>query len=34
MIRIGDDPDYYDLPYYEYPDRSGIDWLTSIGESP
>lgn len=33
MTRLGDDPDYYDLPYYEYSRRSGIDWLTSIGES-
>ncbi|MCI0682120.1 MAG: hypothetical protein L0Y71_08450 [Gemmataceae bacterium] len=34
MTRLGNDPDYYDLPYYEHPGRSGIDWLVSIGESP
>lgn len=33
MTRLGDDPRYFDLAYYEYSGRSGIHWLTSIGES-
>ncbi len=33
MTRLGEDTNYYDLVYYEYQSRHGIDWLTSIGES-
>jgi hypothetical protein len=33
MTRLGEDPTYYDLAYYEYESRHGIEWLTSIGES-
>jgi hypothetical protein len=33
MTRLGEDPTYFDLVYYEYPGRQGIDWLNSIGES-
>jgi hypothetical protein len=33
MTRLGEDLTYYDLVYYEYPGRQGIDWLTSLGES-
>jgi hypothetical protein len=33
MTRLGEDPTYYDLVYYEYTGRHGIDWLTTIGES-
>jgi hypothetical protein len=33
MTRLGPDPDYYDLTYYEYSGRNGIDWLASRGES-
>jgi hypothetical protein len=33
MTRVGPDPNYFDLTYFEYPSRQGTDWLTSIGES-
>jgi hypothetical protein len=33
MTRVGEDPAYYDLAYYEYPGRQGIDWLSAVGES-
>jgi hypothetical protein len=34
MSRVGPDPDYYDLPYFEYTDQQAADWLASIGGSP
>lgn len=33
MTRVGADPGYYDLAYFEYPDDRGIRFLESIGES-
>jgi len=33
MTRIGEDPDYYGLPYYEYTSSQAAEWLASIGES-
>jgi hypothetical protein len=27
MTRVGPDPEYYDLIYFEYADRAGLDWL-------
>lgn len=33
MTRIGPDPDYYDLTYFEYTERQAADWLAAIGES-
>jgi hypothetical protein len=33
MTRVGIDPNYFDLPYYEYLDHQATDWLVSIGES-
>jgi hypothetical protein len=33
MTRIGLDPTYHDLPYYEYTDQQAINWLAAIGES-
>lgn len=33
MTRLGADPNYYDLVYFEYTGRNGTDWLTSIGET-
>ena len=33
MARLAEDPAYYDLAYFQYRGRDGIDWLNSIGES-
>jgi hypothetical protein len=33
MTRVGTDPAYYDLTYFEYPGQQATDWLASIGES-
>jgi hypothetical protein len=33
MTRVGADQNYYDLVYYEYVGRNGIDWLNSTGAS-
>jgi hypothetical protein len=33
MTRVGLDPGYFDLPYYEYADQQATDWLVSIGET-
>jgi hypothetical protein len=32
MTRIGLDPNYYDLPYYEFSSQQAASWLTAIGE--
>jgi hypothetical protein len=34
MTRVGPDPNYYDLTYFEYTGQHATDWLASIGESP
>jgi len=34
MTRIGADPDYYELTYFEFTDQQSANWLVSIGESP
>lgn len=34
LTRLGLDPTYYDLPYYEYTGPQSVNWLTSIGELP
>jgi hypothetical protein len=34
MTRVGPDPGYYDLVYFESTDQQAADWLASIGESP
>ncbi len=31
MRRVGSDPNYYDLAYFEYPDGEGVAWLVSLG---
>jgi hypothetical protein len=31
MTRLGPDPDYYDLTYFEYDGQKAVDWLASIG---
>ena len=33
MTRIGPDPSYYDLVYYEYPEGVSAQWLTATGLS-
>ena len=33
MTRVGTDPFYYDLTYFEYTGQQASDWLASIGES-
>jgi hypothetical protein len=33
MTRVGMDPYYFDLTYFEYTGRRATDWLASIGES-
>ena len=33
MSRVGTDPDYFDLPYYEYTGQQAAHWFTSTGES-
>jgi hypothetical protein len=32
MTRVGIDPRYYDLIYFEYAGQHGLDWLKSLGE--
>ncbi len=32
MTRLEQDPSYYDLAYFEYSGRQGIEWLNAIGE--
>jgi hypothetical protein len=32
MTRLGPDPDYYDLTYFEYTGRQATDWLAAVGE--
>jgi hypothetical protein len=32
MTRVGPDPQYYDLTYFEFVGRQGPDWLAKIGE--
>ena len=34
MTKVGTDPRYFDLIYFEFTSQQAIDWLTSIGESP
>jgi hypothetical protein len=34
MARVGPDPYYYDLTYFEYTGQQATNWLASIGESP
>jgi hypothetical protein len=34
LTRIGVDPDYYGLPYYEMNGQAAKAWLESLGESP
>lgn len=33
MTRIGPDPDYHNLVYFEYPDNVAAEWLTDVGLS-
>jgi hypothetical protein len=33
MTKVGADPHYYDLTYFEYTGQQATDWLNSIGES-
>ena len=33
MSRVGPDPEYYDLTYFEYTEQQAADWLASIGEA-
>jgi predicted GNAT family N-acyltransferase len=33
MTRVGEDPDYHGLPYYEFTATRAAAWLASIGES-
>jgi GNAT superfamily N-acetyltransferase len=33
LTRVGLDPTYYDLPYYEYTSQQAVDWLASIGSN-
>ena len=33
MTRVGEDPDYYGLPYYEYTGPQAAEWLASMEES-
>ena len=33
MTRVGEDPDYYGLPYYEYTGPQAAAWLASMEES-
>lgn len=32
MTRVAQDPDYFDLAYFEFTPAAAIDWLASIGE--
>ena len=34
MTRVGTDPHYYDLTYFEYTGQQATDWLAAIGEAP
>lgn len=34
LTRVGQDPNYYDLPYYEYTSQQATNWLASMGEQP
>lgn len=34
MTRVGVDPDYYDLTYFEFDGQGSRDGLAEIGESP
>jgi len=34
MTRLGPDPDYYELTYFEFTGRQAVDWLTANGGSP
>lgn len=34
MSRIGPDPEYFDLAYFEYTSQQATDWLAQIGEVP
>jgi GNAT superfamily N-acetyltransferase len=34
MTRVGADPRYYDLTYFEYTKQKAADWLASVGEPP
>jgi hypothetical protein len=34
LTRFGEDPIYFDLVYYEFTGRNGVDWLSTLGESP
>jgi hypothetical protein len=34
MTRIGPDPAYFDLTYFEYTRQKALDWLAQIGEVP
>jgi len=33
MVRVGPDPDYYELTYFEFTDQRAREWLVAIGES-
>ena len=33
MKRLGSDPDYHDLAYFEYDGQEAMKWLTAIGEA-
>jgi hypothetical protein len=32
MTKVGTDPDYYGLAYFEYVGQQATDWLAAIGE--
>jgi hypothetical protein len=34
MTRVGPDPSYYDLTYFEHAGQEALDWLASLGEAP
>ncbi len=34
MSRVGPDPGYYGLTYFEYTEHQAAEWLASIGETP
>ena len=33
MTKVGPDPDYYDLTYFEYTGQQASDWLAAVGET-
>jgi hypothetical protein len=33
MTRVGEDPTYFELAYFEHQHRKALDWLSSIGET-